>query len=63
MLVLSRKGGEGVVIAGEIVIRVLSVQGGRVRLGVEAPADITVLRSELTHLELTYSDEQLEHAR
>jgi len=47
MLVLSRKVGESVVIDGGIVVRVLSVEGGRIRLGFEAPADVSVRRSEL----------------
>jgi carbon storage regulator len=47
MLVLTRKSDEGVVIAGDIVIRVLDVQGGRVRLGIEAPDDMFVLRAEV----------------
>lgn len=47
MLVLSRKVGESVVIDGGIVIRVLAVRGGRIRLGIEAPADVTVRRCEL----------------
>jgi carbon storage regulator len=48
MLVLSRKVGESVVIDGGIVVRVLSAEGGRIRLGVEAPAEVSVRRSELT---------------
>ena len=47
MLVLSRKVGESVVIGGGIVVRVLAVAGGRIRLGVEAPAAVPVSRSEL----------------
>ena len=47
MLVLSRKVGESVVIEGGIVICVLAVSGGRIRLGIEAPAEVSVRRSEL----------------
>jgi carbon storage regulator len=47
MLVLSRKIGESIVIGGGIVIRVLEVNGGRIRLGVEAPVEVVVRRSEL----------------
>jgi len=47
MLVLSRKVGESVVIDGGIVVRVLSAEGGRIRLGFEAPAEVAVRRSEL----------------
>jgi carbon storage regulator len=47
MLVLSRKSGQKVVL-GAITLTVLEVVGGRVRLGIEAPADVHVLRDELT---------------
>ncbi len=47
MLVLSRKQTECVVINDKIVVTVLSVRGNTVRLGVEAPREIPVLRSEL----------------
>jgi carbon storage regulator len=49
MLVLSRKIGERIVILGEkeIVLTVLTVHGGRVRLGVEADASISIRRAEL----------------
>ncbi len=50
MLVLSRKVEEQIVLLLEehtIRIRVVSVDGGRVRLGVEAGADVKILREEL----------------
>jgi carbon storage regulator len=47
MLVLSRKHGQSLVIDGNTVIRVLEIRGNLVRLGVEAPTDVAVLRSEL----------------
>ena len=47
MLVLSRKANEEIVIAGEIRVRVLEVHGNRVRIGIEAPRDVTILRDEL----------------
>jgi carbon storage regulator len=47
MLVLTRKQNERIVIAGEIVVQVLDVTGGRVRLGIEAPADVPVWREEV----------------
>ena len=47
MLVLSRKPGEKVVIDGGITITVVEVIGGRVKLGIEAPADVVILRGEL----------------
>jgi carbon storage regulator len=42
MLVLSRKVGERVILAGGIVVQVLEVSGRRVRLGIEAPREVTI---------------------
>lgn len=47
MLVLSRKENERVVIDGNIVVQIIRVAGGRVRLGIEAPPEITIKREEL----------------
>jgi carbon storage regulator len=47
MLVLSRKVDEAIVIGGDIVVRVLSVSNGRIRLGIDAPDEVLVLRGEL----------------
>jgi len=47
MLVLTRKVGERLVIGGNIVIEVVSVSPGKVRVGVTAPREVEVLRSEL----------------
>jgi carbon storage regulator len=47
MLVLSRKVGESIVIDGDIKISVSSVQGGRVKLCIEAPREKRVSRAEL----------------
>ena len=47
MLILQRKEGETLLIGDEIEVTVLSVEAGRVRLAVQAPRDITILRSEL----------------
>jgi carbon storage regulator len=47
MLVISRKVGESIVIGDSIVVTVVQTQRGRVRLGVEAPPDVLVLRQEL----------------
>ena len=48
MLVLSRKQGEKVIIGNGIAVTVLEVQGNRVRLGIEAPDDVRILREELS---------------
>ena len=47
MLVLTRKIDQGIVIAGNIYIRVLGVEGDRVKIGIAAPREIPVLREEL----------------
>lgn len=47
MLVLQRKIGESILIGDETTITVLAVEGGRVRLAVDAPKYIQILRSEL----------------
>jgi carbon storage regulator CsrA len=47
MLVLSRKHGQKVVIGQDITVAIVGVVGSKVRLGIEAPDHIRVLRSEL----------------
>ncbi|MDR3199216.1 MAG: carbon storage regulator [Planctomycetaceae bacterium] len=47
MLVLTRKEGEKICIGDDVVITIVRAGGDRVRLGIEAPSDRVVLRSEL----------------
>ena len=47
MLVLSRKQTERIKLGDSIVVTVVRVSGDKVRLGIEAPPDIVVLRDEL----------------
>lgn len=47
MLVLSRKERERIRLGDSIVVTVVRVSGDRVRLGIEAPGDMLVLREEL----------------
>ena len=47
MLVLSRKESERIRVGDSIVVTVVRVAGDKVRLGIEAPADVLVLRDEL----------------
>lgn len=47
MLVLSRKQLDTIVIDRRIRIRVLEIRGDRIRLGIEAPQDVPILRGEL----------------
>ena len=47
MLVLSRRVGEQLVIAGDIVLTVIEVRGDGVRLGIDAPKSVRVHRAEV----------------
>ena len=47
MLVLSRKQEEALVIAGGITVRVLEIRGRHVRLGIEAPPEVSIQRREI----------------
>lgn len=47
MLILSRSKGEAIRIGSEVRIVVLHVGGGRVRLGIEGPRELCILREEL----------------
>jgi len=47
MLVLTRKRNESIVIGDDIEVRVLSVVGEKVRIGIEAPRDVPVFRMEV----------------
>jgi carbon storage regulator len=49
MLVLSRREGERIRLGDSIVVTVVKLAGDRVRLGIEAPSDVLVLREELEH--------------
>ena len=46
MLVLTRKLGETVILGDHIKVRVIQVHGKQVRLGIEAPPDILIIRAE-----------------
>jgi carbon storage regulator len=56
MLVLTRKLNERIVVDNHIVIEVLSIQGGRVRLGITAPPDVSIVRDELLRPDVTLSE-------
>lgn len=47
MLILQRRVGESLMIGDAVTVRVVSVDGSRVRLAISAPEDIPILRSEL----------------
>jgi carbon storage regulator len=47
MLVLTRKSNQSIMIGDDIEISVLSVMGDKVRIGIQAPQDIPVFRTEI----------------
>jgi len=47
MLILSRKLDESIVIADNITVKIVSIDKGVVKLGIDAPRDVTILRQEL----------------
>ena len=47
MLILTRRGGETLMIGDSVTITVLGVKGNQVRLGVNAPKDVSVHREEI----------------
>lgn len=51
MLVLSRRENERLKLGDSIVVTVVRLSGDKVRLGIEAPADVVVLREELDTLD------------
>lgn len=59
MLVLTRKRGEQIEIAGQIRVTVVGVQGNRVRLGIEAPDHVSIRRGEIV-FDLDH-EQEIEH--
>jgi len=47
MLILTRRVGETLMIGDEVTVTVLGVKGNQVRIGVNAPRDVTVHREEI----------------
>ena len=53
MLILTRRDGESLKIGETVTVTVLAVNGRQVRIGIDAPKDIEILREEL----LDYQDD------
>ncbi|MGZ8424320.1 MAG: carbon storage regulator CsrA [Candidatus Binatia bacterium] len=47
MLILSRRVGESITIGDDIVVTIVAVGGNQIRLGIEAPRQVRVLRQEI----------------
>ncbi|HHW69913.1 MAG TPA: carbon storage regulator CsrA [Clostridiales bacterium] len=61
MLVLTRKRDEEILIGDDIIISVVSIDGDRVRIGIDAPEEFTILRAELLD-ETKATNRQAAHA-
>jgi carbon storage regulator len=57
MLVLSRKTGEKIVIGHDIIVTVLEARGDTIKIGIQAPKQISVHREEVYH-DITVANQQ-----
>ena len=57
MLVLSRRTNESIIINGNITITVLEIRGDHIRLGIDAPREISIHREEI-HAELARANKE-----
>lgn len=55
MLVLSRKLNDEIIINENIVVRVVRIKGNTVRIGIDAPSDVNVMRGELPRREIEFT--------
>lgn len=47
MLILNRKIGESIILGDYIEVKILDIQDGKIKVGIEAPRDVTILRKEV----------------
>ena len=58
MLVLTRREGETIIINGSIQVTLVALQGGKVRLGIEAPEWVTVDRKEVHDRRAEFAEDE-----
>lgn len=59
MLILTRRVGETLIIGDDVVITVLGVKGNQVRIGINAPKDVSIHREEIYNRIHQNQDEQM----
>jgi carbon storage regulator len=47
MLIVTRKNNQSIVIDGRITVRIVEIRGNQIRLGIEAPEEVSIRRQEL----------------
>lgn len=47
MLILNRKIGESIILGENIEVKILDIQDGKIKIGIDAPRDISILRKEV----------------
>ena len=63
MLVLSRKVDETIHIGDSVQVKILAISGNRVRIGIDAPGDVQVIRGELNEWqELSFAESPIDVA-
>lgn len=60
MLILTRRVGETLIIGDDVVITVLGVKGNQVRIGINAPKDVSIHREEIYNRIHQNSDQEIE---
>lgn len=60
MLILTRKSGEGIRIGDSITLKIIEIRGNQVRVGVEAPRNVSVHREEIYELIQTQNESAAE---
>ncbi len=57
MLILTRKKDESILIDGKIEIRIIELENGKVKIGIEAPKSVKILRKEI-HDEIEHQNKE-----
>ncbi len=47
ILVIKRKAGESIIISDNIEIKIIEIEDGRIKIGIEAPKEVSILRKEV----------------